>query len=366
MIKILIEGMTKNKGGKESYIVNLFNAFDKQKFNFTFIAYDDEIAYEEYLKANGARVEHVPHRNKGLLKFRHSLEHLFNSNKYDILWSHKTTLSSCEILEIAKENNVSLRIIHSHSSANMGGRLTYILHQINKRRIQKWANEFYACSYEAAQWFFGNKKCQIMKNGIDVDKFKFNCSIRERVRRELKIDNCFVIGHVGRFGIEKNHKKLIDVFYEISKLDDTARLILCGDGEERKRIETQIKEMGLEGKVLLMGVVNNVHEILQAIDIFVMPSYFEGLPFALIEAQAAGLKCVVSNTVSKESDILGWNTFLPLSLDDFHWAKAVTNQVSEERNKAAGIIKNKNFDIYECVKRVEEHFEFRKNDINTE
>lgn len=361
MIKILLEGMTNNKGGKESYIINCYDKFDKNKFDFTFLAYDEKIAYEEYLKDTGATIIHLPPRNKGLIQFRKSLDNVFSNNQYDVVWSHKTTLSSCEFLEIAKKHNIPLRIIHSHSSSNMGGKLTYILHQINKLRLTKWANVFFACSETAAQWFFGDGECEIIKNGIDVEKYRFNPSIREKIRKELRLDDCFVVGHVGRFGIEKNHKKLLDVFYEISKRDASARLVLCGDGEERKNIEAQIKEKRLDDKVILMGVINNVNEILQAIDIIVMPSLFEGLPFALLEAQAAGLKCVVSDTVSKESDVLGWNTFIPLSSDDNRWAEAVIEQKTEAREMAADVIKSKGFDIFDCVESVESIIETHIN-----
>lgn len=357
MIKILVEGMTNNKGGKESYIINAYKKFDKEKFSFTFIAYDDVIAYEDFLSNSGAEIIHLPPRSRGLIKFRHSLDCLLETNKYDVLWSHKTTLSSCEILEIAKKRNVPLRIIHSHSSSNMGGKLTYILHQVNKSRLRKWANEYFACSDTAAQWFFGDEYYKLIKNGIDVEKFRFNPAIRERIRTELGISSCFVVGHVGRFGIEKNHKKLIDVFSEIYRNDDNARLILCGDGEERENIETQIREKELDGKVILLGVINNVNEVLQAMDIVVMPSLFEGLPFALLEAQAAGLKCVVSDTVSAESDIIGWNVYLPLLLDDSEWAKVVLNQTQTDRHNAADIIKDKGFDINDCVEQIEEDFE---------
>ena len=353
MIRVIVEGMTNNKGGKESYIINAYKAFDKERYSFTFIAYDDEIAYEDFLIDNGAEIIHVPPRSQGLIRFRHSLNSLFESNNYDVLWSHKTTLSSCEALEIAKKHNVPLRIIHSHSSSNMGGKLTFIFHQINKHRITKLANEYFACSDTAGRWFYGNKECKLIKNGIDVEKFRFNPSIRNRVREELGVSDCFVIGHVGRFSIEKNHMKLIDVFSELSKSYDRTCLLLCGDGEQRENIETHIRERAVGEKTILMGVINNVNEVLQAMDIIVMPSLFEGLPFALLEAQAAGLQCIVSETVSKESDILGWNVYLPLSLDDNAWAKVILNQNKMNRQSAADVLKAKGYDINDCVEQVD-------------
>lgn len=354
MISILIEGMTCNKGGKESYIVNIFNAFDKEKYRFTFVAYDENIAYEALLKENGAEIIHLPSRNKGVIRFRRALNNLLKQNKYDVVWAHKTTLSSCEILQLAKKNGVPLRIAHSHSSSNMGGKLTYVLHTINKLCLPLWANTFFACSEIAAKWFFGGRKCTIVKNGIDIQKYRYNSETRERIREQYSIIDCFVLGHVGRFGKEKNHKKLIDVLYEVKKRKNNVKLILCGDGEERRNIEKQIQELDLQNNVLLLGVVNNVHEILQGIDLIVMPSLFEGLPFALLEAQAAGLKCVVSDTVSKESDIMGWNTFLALDDEDDYWAETICNiAMSNDRQIATTIMTQKGYDINGCVREID-------------
>lgn len=326
MIEVLIEGMTSNKGGKETYIVNMFDALDKTKYRFTFVAYDDEIAYESYLVKQGAKVVHVTARSKGVFRHKRELNKLFTEQSFDVVWAHKTTLSACEILEIAKKRAVPVRIIHSHSSANMGGRFTYMMHTINKRRIFKLANAYLACSETASKWFFGDREVDIARNGINLDKFKYSEEVRNNLRQKLHLEDAFVIGHVGRFGIEKNHKKLINVFSEYIKKNPNAKLLLCGDGEERANIEAQIDELGLKNDVILAGVVSNVHEYLQVMDVIVMPSLFEGLPFSLLEAQAAGLKCVVSDTVSDESNVLGRNKFIPLDATDLLWATSILAQ----------------------------------------
>ena len=361
MIRILIEGMTEGKGGKEAYIINTFRAFNKDRYSFTFVAYDDTIAYQEELETAGAEIIKIPSRKNGVLKYRRALREVFQRKEYDVVWANKTTLSSCEILEIAKKSGVPLRIVHSHSSANMGGKFTLAMHNINKLFLRRWANEFFACSDTAAKWFFGNRTYQQIKNGIDVEKFRFNPSVRDHIRSELEIDDEIVVGHIGRFGIEKNHKKLINVFADIHKKNKNTKLVLCGDGEERHNIETQIKALNLEDSVLLLGVVNNVNEILQAIDVIVMPSLFEGLPFALLEAQAAGLKCVVSDTVSQESNILGRNVFISLDEDDYSWAKQVLTSItpSSEREHFADLIIQKGFDIFDSVEKVQSIIEDR-------
>ena len=193
-----------------------------------------------------------------------------------------------------------------------------------------------------------------MVNGIDLEHYKYNPEIRKQIRLQYDLQDEFVIGHVGRFGIEKNHKKLLNVFAACKKVQPKVKLILCGDGEERKNIEDEIKRLNIEIDVLLLGVVYNVNEILQAMDIFVMPSLFEGLPFSLLEAQATGLQCIVSDTVSLESDITGWNQFLPLNLDNELWADAILNlERVNDREKGYEILKKSGFDIADCKNEVE-------------
>lgn len=354
MIEVLVEGMTNNKGGKETYLVNVFMVLDKSKYNVTFIAYDEKIAYENILKEKGAKILHLPPRYKGLKKHRMALNKVFEDKKYDVVWAHKTTLSACEILSIAKKNDVALRIVHSHSSSNMGSKFTFIMHSINRKLIFRWANEYLACSEVAAQWFYGKHPAKILTNVIDINEFKFNLEVRDRIRKDLRLKDKFVIGHVGRFGKEKNHNKLVAVFAECKKKDTNVKLVLCGDGEERKRIEQQIKKLKLQDDIILLGMVDNVNEILQAMDILVMPSYFEGLPFAVLEAQAAGLKCIVSDTISVECNVLEWNTFLPLNESSEFWAETILkNNTLYDRKMGYVVMREKGFDMQENVHKIE-------------
>lgn len=360
MIELLMEGMSDNKGGKETYIINMLNFLDKTKYRITFVAYDNKIAYEDYLSECGVEIVHIPPRCNGLFTHRKALDKLFKQKKIDVVWAHKTSLSACEILSIAKKNSVPVRIIHSHCSSNMGGSFTYIMHRINKKMIFGMANEYLACSNTAAKWFFGSHPSKIMTNGIDLEKFKYNSMIRMKIRKKLNLQGNFVIGHVGRFGREKNHKKLLEVFEVCRRKNKGVKLILCGEGEERVNIERQIKELGIQENVLLLGVIDNVNEILQAMDIFVMPSYFEGLPYALLEAQTAGLKCIVSDTISSESDILKWNHYLSLQSDSFLWAEIIMNEdLNYDRSIGYEMMKKSGFNIVESVMRIEDLIDSR-------
>jgi len=227
------------------------------------------------------------------------------------------------------------------------------MHSINKVLLPLWVTDRLACSESAAQWFYRNDNYQIINNGIDVERFRFDPQIRESIRKDLGLEGSFVVGHVGRFGVEKNHTKLLNVFYEVKKLKPDAKLVLCGDGEERTQIETLIEELKLKDSVLLLGVINNVHQVLQAMDVLMMPSLFEGLPFALLEAQASGLFCVVSDSVSQESNITNLIQYLPLNSDDWVWANHINcYERNHDRDFYADVIRDKGFDIVSCSLQV--------------
>lgn len=354
MINIVFEGMTENTGGKETYIINTFRELDKNKYKFFFISYNDEIAYEKELIDNGAKIIHITPRNKNPFLFLKDLYCFFSENKIDVLWAHKTTLSSCEILSVAKKHKVPVRMIHSHCSENMGGHFTKVMHDINKKMIRKMANVFLACSDVASNWFYDDKDSIVLMNAIKLQKYRFNLEIRERIRKEMNISDKIVLGHVGRLGVEKNHKKLINIFYALHKKNPDTVLLLCGDGEERENIENQIKELQIEESVKLLGKISNVNDMLQVFDILVMPSLFEGLPFALVEAQASGLKCVVSDTISPESNIMGWNVAVGLNAPDSEWVETIEKlDLSYDRELGYHRLVEKGFDLNHNISIIE-------------
>lgn len=355
MVNILIEGMTENAGGKESYVMNFFRAIDRSKYKFVFVAYCPRIAYEEEIVLLGGKVEHLPPRCAGLIKYRKAIGALMGKGNFDVVWAHKTTLSSCEVLEIAKKKKVPVIMVHSHSSANMGGKFTYIMHQLNKRRIHKWGTHFLACSEVAAKWFYGNHKAEIIKNAIDVEKFKFSERVRERIRKEYGLEDDKVICQVGRLSKEKNHDWTLNVMAAFVKKEPRCCLLICGDGDERDSIVKKIVELGLDGNVKMLGSVGNIHEVLQAADAMIMPSFFEGLPFALLEGQCAGLRFLASDTVSRESSLFQDNVFLPLQATECDWVNELEKLVTHERNRNEDYLRviEAGFDLSSNVRRIE-------------
>lgn len=351
---MLFEGMSLNKGGLETYIINVYNALNKNNYRFFFIAYDKEIAYEKYLKNTGAEVIHVTSRSVNPYRYIKELANIFKRNRIDVFWAHKTTLSLCEAMILAKKYKVPVRMIHSHSSENMGGKFTYIMHNLNKKFIRKEANVFLACSEVASKWFYGDKKSIIMRNAINLERFKFDPKTRSRIRNELMIEDKFVVGHVGAFNNVKNHNKLLHIFKSFHEQEPNSILLLCGDGELRKDIENTIHELQIDNSVILLGMIDNVNEVLQAFDIYVMPSLFEGLPFSIMEALASGLICIVSDTISQESNVIGRNVSVGLDASNVEWVNIVRNfKTPIDRFWGYEEMKKCGFDIKDNVAKIE-------------
>ena len=228
-----------------------------------------------------------------------------------------------------------LRIAHSHNTTSSNDKLSILLRPI----LNNLSNVRIACGIDAGKWMFGKKKFILLKNGIDMKKYKFDIKIREEVRSELNLDGTLVIGHVGSFNYQKNHHKLIEVFREMKKIRDDIKLLLVGDGEERKNIEKLLDKYGIKDNVIMYGISNEVPRLMHAMDVFVMPSRFEGLPCVLIEAQSLGLPCIVSNKISIESKFGENIQYFDLNESNKVWADAILNIDKNNRKKNSLIAK---------------------------
>ncbi len=340
-MNILIEGMSDGTGGKETYILNAFTFLNKEGHRVSFLAYDDKIAYEDYLRENGAEIIRIPPRKNGIFAYLFSIRKAFFTKKYDVFWSHKTTLSSCEALAAAWRAKVPVRIVHSHCSQNMGGLFTAVMHFINKQRIGGLATVFLACSPTAGKYFYKKKNSyRVMHNAFDIMRYSYDPQKEQNCRKELNLGASFVLGHVGRFSREKNHPKMIGILEELCGRGIDARLLLCGDGAEMEKTRELAQRSRVENKVLFLGVRNDVDYVLQCMDVFLFPSIHEGLPFALLEAQAAGVPCVISDRIPDEAVCSDYVKKLGLDVDDRTWGDiclefrgvnkaAVTNSLSE-------------------------------------
>lgn len=326
-IKILIIGMHDKIGGVETFLMNYYRNIDRNKVQFDFISIYDKLCFEDEIKNLGGRVYKICSEKRNPIKYCSQLKKIIKENNYEIV--HINMLSAANILPVivAKKQKVKHIIIHSHNSNTPAGLLRKILNTLNKPFLHL-GTDFFACSNLAGEWLFGIRflkkhQLKIINNAVEVDEYKFNSEIRESVRRELKCENKFIIGHVGRFSYQKNHDFLIDVFYEVQKEDKNAVLLLIGEGELKDQIQEKVKKLNIQKNVIFLGTTNKVQDFLQAMDLFVLPSRFEGLPVVGIEAQASGTKCLFSSNITKETKIVENTEFLDMNIQD--WKKEILN-----------------------------------------
>lgn len=336
-IRVLQSMDTIGVGGTEVFVMNLYRFIDKEMFEFSFVVYDDyKTEYLEEVLRNGNEVYrfHQKHSNKlqNYLDQKRFVRDILRKHSYDIV--HCNGNSFLGILRAgipAKRQGLHV-ITHSH---NMGEEKNDIIDRLGKGilkiKVSSIAEYGYACSNLAGkskytESFIKSLQYRIIDNGIDQKKFRFNQVLRKKVRDAMGIhDGTFLIGHVGRFEYPKNQSYLFDVFSEVLKIEHSARLVLVGEGVQRSEFEEKIRKLGITDKIILLGLRMDVNEIYNAMDVFVLPSIHEGFPFVLVEAQMNGLRCIVTENMSKDVDISGGVTFLSTNIEPKKWAEEIIN-----------------------------------------
>ena len=291
-------------GGVEAVLMNYYRNIDHNKIQFDFICDEDSIniPYDE-INSLGGKVILIPPYQK-VFKYHKQLKKVLKENNYKIVHSHINTLSIFSLFAAYKAK-VPVRIAHSHSTTNKLEKKKNILKQIFKPFSKLFATHYFACTKHAGNWMFGNKKeIYILNNAIELDRYKYNIDIRNKIRKELNInDDTLVIGHIGRFVEQKNHRYLIDIFNEIHSKNNNSILILIGQGPLQDEIKDKVNKLGLDNSVLFLGQLDNANEYYQAFDIFLLPSLYEGLCMVLIEAECSGLLSYTSTEVPLEAKV---------------------------------------------------------------
>lgn len=315
-------------GGVEAVVLNYFKFINKDKVQFDFICDSDstDIPYDE-IESLGGRVILIPPYQK-VFKYQKELKKVLKNGNYQIVHSHINTLSIFP-LRAAKKVGVPIRIAHSHSTSNKKEWKKNLLKNLLKPFSKVYANKYMCCSELAGRWLFGDKeydkgKVYLLNNAIDLNKYKYDEKIRKSKRKELGIkDNTFVVGHIGRFVEQKNHRFLIDIFNEIKKKDSDSILLLAGQGPLLDEMKEKVHSLGLDDSVKFLGQRKDANELYQAFDLFLLPSLYEGLPVVGVEAQASGNLCYLSNDMTKETKVLDSTVFMSLNNSAEEWANAI-------------------------------------------
>ena len=357
-----------NKGGAESLLMNVYRNIDKRKWQFDFAVHTDkEGFFDKEITQLGGRLFHLPKPKMGnLLRYRRELKSLIKrEGTFFTIHSHVYQFSGV-VLEVAKKSGVYNCIAHSHSVMDGEGEsiLRSSYRWVSRVMIRKNATALVGCSRQTSESLYGSdcwadKRVKVIHNAIEINSFLTGCIDKVNWRKKIGLNNDdFVVGHVGRFNRPKNHVFIIQIFEELFKQYSNSHLILVGDGPERAIVEREVKTKNLEKNVHFLGIRDNINEIMKGFDVFFLPSLYEGLPLVLIEAQAAGLPCIVSNTITKESDIgLEMVKFIPLDSPREIWVDEIIkskkyDQPPTDRIEEA-LISNA-FDVVSCTNAFEE------------
>lgn len=337
MKKILHITSALRRNGTETFIMNAFRNIDRNEISFDFMVYQHvEDGYEEEARSLGAKIYYYTPRFKSWRGRKKSLEKFFrlHAHEYDAVHLNGNSFTEIYPLKVAKKYGVPVRIAHCHNMSTSGLH-NKIFHRANRAVIHNRANRFLACSEGAKTYGFKGtpayEKALVVPNGIDLDRFRFNPSVRERKRKELGLGKELLIGNVAGFREAKNHRFMIEVMKEVVKFHPDSKLILIGNGPLESQIKDFAKESGLSDKVIFMGNRNDVNELMQAMDVFLFPSFYEGFGIVLVEAQAAGLPVIASDSVPPDSGVTPLISFLSLHKSADEWAKAVVSSFNSDR-----------------------------------
>lgn len=348
MKRILVVTKDLQVHGITKVVLNYFNNNTITDISYDFAAgspIDDNV--RKLICNKGGRIFAIKNKNASKLLYYFGLAKVMSQNKYEILHVHgNSTLIAIELL-LGKIFGIKKRVAHCHNTSCEHVALHKCLYPV----FVKMYTIGLACSEEAGVWMFGARPFTILKNGIDIEKFRFSQSFRESVRTRLAYsENDYVIGHVGLFNEQKNHSFLIAVFNKMLENDRNLKLLLVGEGPLKNEIQNQVKKLGISENVFFYGTTDNISEILSAVDSFAFPSLFEGLGIALIEAQVSGLPCYVSDRVPRQAKVTDHIEFLPIDTNEDvkKWAESILKKVKyEDRFNAIDVLSVpvKNYDI---------------------
>lgn len=351
-IKVLVLDTVMDRGGAETMMMNYLRNMDRSKVQLDFMVNREYKAdYEDEIKELGGKIYRMcPMYPQNFGKYKRQIREFLKAHpEYQIIHSNLEERSYFALKE-AKKLNIPVRISHSHN-APKGFDLKSIVRYYFRARLKPQVTHMFTCGLEAGDWLYGKEnrdKFIMQNNAIDAKAYEYNEEIEKKMRKEFDLEGKFVIGHVGRFFPQKNHSFLIDIFNEVHKKDKDAILMLVGGGELKEEIENKVKSLGLENHVRFTGVRSDVNNIMQCFNVFILPSLFEGLPVTMVEAQAAGLKCIISDKVPKQCDITGNVQIIPLEKSPEKWAEEILKYKDNYKKESMyeKIVKAK-FDIKE-------------------
>ena len=342
-------------GGIESLIMNYYRCMDRSKVQFDFLMHRSVPShFDEEILSMGGRIYRLPPIHpKTFVAYRRELKKFFDTHSYRVVHAHNNAYSMF-VLREAQKHGVPVRIASSHCAYPKLSLVHRITYDYCRSKINRYCTKRFACSAKAGQWLYSGADFDILPNAIDAEKFRFSPALRKQYRSELGLENSFVVLHVGRLTYAKNHEFLFAAFENILKAEPSAKLLLVGDGELRLQIEEYAEKLP-DGAVLILGSRTDTPALLQAGDVFAFPSVFEGLPVTMIEAQAAGLPCVMSANVTGECVVTDLVKVLPID-DPAAWAEAILSEKGPTRTDRLAEIQASGYDIAAAAQKLTDFY----------
>lgn len=326
-IRVLNMFTVMDRGGAETMVMNYYRHIDRTKVQFDFLVHREQRgAYDDEIERMGGRIYRMcPIYPQNFSRYKRDLRAFFRAHpEYKIIHSHMSELGYFAFRE-AERQGVPVRICHAHNAPH-GFDVKMIMRTYFKKRMMPYLTHLFMCGEESGKWLYGEKNKSrfiMLNNAIDAALYSFDASKREKMRQQLGLTDELVIGHVGRFNPQKNHPFLLDVFAALLKKESDAVLLLVGGGDDMPEIQAKAEALGITERVRFLGVRSDVADLIQAMDVFVFPSLYEGLGIALVEAQAAGLPCVVSDTIPHEAYLTDLVDSEKLSAPEEKWAEKI-------------------------------------------
>ena len=349
-IRVLCVFATLDRGGAENMCMNLYRKIDRNIVQFDFVKHTASIGqFESEIMRLGGRIYTAP-KYKGYNHIQYCLwwrKHLTEHPEHCILHGHFFTLSPI-YFAVAKQCR-RITIAHAHSS-----KADSIWKRILLSRIERYSDYAFACSEEAGKWLFPHMGYTVLRNAIEEAAFRYDPVVRQEYRKQMQLDDAFTVGTVANYSSVKNPMGLIEIIKILHCSNPNIKLIWAGSGALKKQITQKIDDEGLQNNILLLGTRDDVPKLMQTMDAFLLPSFFEGLPVVLIEAQAAGLPCFVSDTVTREADVTGLCEYLPLDQPEL-WAEKILS-LSYERQDTSQLIRDAGYSIAQTAKQLQEFY----------
>ncbi len=351
-----------NLGGAESRVMDMYRAMNRDHVQFDFCIHKkEECFFEKEIKEMGGRVYRIPRfKVYNYFAYKKAWRNFFDEHKeFAAVHGHMTSTAAI-YLPIAKKAGVPLTVAHARS-AGVDHSIKGIITKIIRRPLKDRTDYCFTCSGLAGQAVYGKKACNngkvhIIPNAINASKYIYNPKVREELRNKLGITDNTVFGHVGTFRYAKNHMFLLEIFAEILKKKSEAKLLIVGDGELRGQIENKIKELGIESSVILTGLQSNVADYMNAMDLLLFPSFYEGLPGTVVEAQVSGLPCLVSTNITSEVGLSDIVKFKSLKKSAEEWASDALDMMQNIRETKLGEVQKAGFDIELQIPMMEEFY----------